>query len=219
MDKSIILQYKKAVEQNFRNIKMRGMLKEHPYKISEDQTDGNPLPFVSNYLRAEEALINEIELGEVKEKEIDFLMKVINENEVPQTSYPYLSFAANEIYLGMQGLKERLTGMRGIEKKTKDKSDVIKKANPIRSELEMLLPKMEEKIKDKLNDKIWRAAYSEYLFKNNYFEKKINRIKTCNGFAKSKWREDITNQLSGTCKVDRENHIKTLTIRFRNLQV
>lgn len=123
-----------------------------------------------------------------------------------------------EIYIDFAKYREM-----EINGKIDEYGEIIKEnivlENPIKSELQVLLPKMERKIKGKLNDKIWRAAYSEYLFNNNYFENKLKRIKTCNEFARLKWGENIKNQLLTTCKDDRERHIKTLTIQFRNLQV
>lgn len=219
MDKSIILQYKKAVEQNFRKIKMRDMIKGLPYKISEDQTDRNPLPFVTDYLRAEEALINEIELVEVNEREMDFLMKIINENEIPETSYPYLSFAANQIYLGMKELKEKLTGLQ--ERKEEPDLFVSNPLDLIKDGIRNVVIAYENTLSDlvgkwKEDNKIKNkqlpvscATFCIYLYEKTYFI--TNSLTTAKQFAFSRYGNDFSiriDKLRKTKEVDGKTKYK-----------
>jgi hypothetical protein len=64
------------------------------------------------------------------------------------------------------------------------------------------------------DSKIRCAAFCELLWDNNYIGKKINRIKQCNDFAKSRYF-DIEVQLSGSKKTERATHKIRLAYLFK----
>ncbi|MCO5286000.1 MAG: hypothetical protein M9898_06265 [Chitinophagaceae bacterium] len=90
-------------------------------------------------------------------------------------------------------------------------------ANPVKSELQPLVDNLIDKIKSRLSAKIWRAAFAEFLYNENYFKKRKYRIKTCNEFCLLTWKEDVTIQLEGGKKKERENHIEYLKKLFRKI--
>jgi hypothetical protein len=84
----------------------------------------------------------------------------------------------------------------------------------IKSELIPRLELIESKIPEKIavwklgQDKIQCAGFCELLYEKLYFIKKIQRIKSINSFALSRYGIDIKIQLAAAKKTDRQSHIR-----------
>ncbi|MCO6497034.1 MAG: hypothetical protein J5I50_05165 [Chitinophagaceae bacterium] len=108
MESRILINYKRAAEAAFRNIQTANMF--NPVQQPEIGKDGrDPLPYVTAFLRAEDDLLEHIKLEPLNESEKEFLLSFINSTKKVEST-GYCQFAADEIWEGLQEMKQRLTG-------------------------------------------------------------------------------------------------------------
>jgi hypothetical protein len=95
--------------------------------------------------------------------------------------------------------------------------------NKIKPDFEVTLKEIENSISNKIND--WKkgkrggqiecAAFCELMFKNGFFSRQENRIKTCTAFAKLRYGIDIKNQLQKAKEEARKRYQTRLNRLFK----
>lgn len=103
MEQGILKTYKHTIEKIFSNIRSRSIIDHFQPEIT-----GDGLPFITEYLRAEKLLLEEIELNGIKESERKFLLKFFKELQRPATS-GYMDFALDEVVAGINEVKARIS--------------------------------------------------------------------------------------------------------------